>query len=391
MTTKQVEITDSNKSPLIQILVWMFLVIAVLAAIARIGTKLHMVKTLKTDDCLAMSATVVAVAQFITTIAQSDSGLGQHRVALDENQLSSILKCGYANDLLYITALGLAKVSSAATTINIAHRKHKTIIHGIGLVTLLWAATGLIVVLFQCQVPAPWDYLGRKCINRPLFWTYFCVVNIVTDLAIIAVMVENIRKIQTTWAKKALVISVFGSRILVAPAIGFQIAYADRSLTTNDPTFDMWQWSIIMALVQCLSILTICIPNLKPFLDSLESGQIRIDDLRRKGKSSSNGYGSYQRSGNKSGNLSSNHGNNAKGLRSNGALDTTASQRSKLFELVEIPKHRRANDTGNRTGVLASQDNTAWDCQSHTSQTILIQQTKTWHVDVETTRRDSSD
>lgn len=139
-----------------------------------------------------------------------------------------------------------------------------------------------------------------------------------------------------------------------------------------------------MLVVQCLSILTICIPNLKPFLDSLESGQIRIDDLRRQGKSSSNGYGSYQRSGNKSGQHSSSKNGQA-AVRSNGPVDTTTSQKSKIFELVEIPKHRRG-----QPGVLTSQDgNTAWDGQSHTSQTILIQQTKTWHVDVETTRSSS--
>lgn len=149
----------------------------------------------------------------------------------------------------------------------------------------------------------------------------------------------------------------------------------------------MWEWSIIMLVVQCLSILTICIPNLKPFLDSLQSGQIRIDDLRRQGKSSSNGYGSYQGSGNKSGQNSSSK-NGQGGVRSNGPLDTNTSQKSRLFELVEIPKHRRGQ--AGPPGPLTSQDgNTAWDGQSHTSQTILIQQTKTWHVDVETTRSSS--
>ncbi|OAQ64781.1 hypothetical protein VFPPC_06008 [Pochonia chlamydosporia 170] len=398
MAQTQVEITDSNKSPLIQILSWFFLVVAILAALARSGTKLHMVKTLKLDDWLAVAATssnpdptliqVVAVAQFISSVAQAGSGLGQHKDALTEQQISSILKGEYATDLLYIASLGLAKVSTAATVVNIAARKHRSLIYGVGALILAWAVTGFIVILFQCQLPAPWDFISKKCIARPAFWKYFCVMNIITDLALIGIMVENIRGIQTTWSKKVLVIGVFGSRIFVTPALIFQIVYSDKSLTTADPTFDMWEWSIIMAVVQCLSILTICIPNLKPFLDSLQSGQIRIDDLRRQGKSSSNGYGSYQRSGNKSG---QNSGSNKGGVRSNTGLDTTTSQKSKLFELVEIPKHRRGQ-AGSNGGVLSSQDgNTAWDGQSHTSQTILIQQTKTWHVDVETTKSNSSE
>lgn len=58
MAQKQVQITDSNKSPLIQILSWFFIVVVILSAIARCGTKLYMVKTLKSDDWLAVAATV---------------------------------------------------------------------------------------------------------------------------------------------------------------------------------------------------------------------------------------------------------------------------------------------------------------------------------------------
>jgi hypothetical protein len=39
-------------------------------------------------------------------------------------------------------------------------------------------------------------------------------MNIMTDIALIGFIVENIRGIQTTLSKKVLVIGVFGSRIL---------------------------------------------------------------------------------------------------------------------------------------------------------------------------------
>ncbi|KAH0594423.1 hypothetical protein MHUMG1_07773 [Metarhizium humberi] len=375
MAQKQVQITDSNKSPLIQILSWFFMVVVILSAIARCGTKLYMVKTLKSDDWLAVAATIMAVSQFISSLVQAGNGLGQHGDALSEQQIESILKGEYATELLYIASLGLAKVSTAATVVNIASRSHRNIIFGIGTVIITWAVTGFIVVLFQCQLPEPWDMIRKSCIARPAFWRYFCAANVITDIFLIGIIVHNIRGIQTSWSKKALVIGVFGSRILVAPALVFQIMFSGKSLATADPSFDMWKWSVIMAVVQCLNILTICIPNLKPFLDSLQSGQIRIDDLRRQGKSSSNGYGSHQGSGNKCGQSS----------RSNGGQDTVTSQKSKLLELVEVPKQRKAKDTPKR--ALSSQDGSAaWDGQSHTSQTILIQQTKTWHVDVETPR-----
>jgi hypothetical protein len=127
----------------------------------------------------------VAVAQFISTVSQAGSGLGQHKDTLSEQQISSILKVSrdngplgihvltlslvqgqYATDLLYIASLGLAKLSTAATVVNLAARTHRNLVHGTGVVVLAWAVTGFIVVLFQCQLPAPWDFINKSCIAR---------------------------------------------------------------------------------------------------------------------------------------------------------------------------------------------------------------------------------
>lgn len=58
MSYTQKLITATNKGPLVQVLTLMFLVLAVLSCIVRTGTKIHMIKTLKADDLLAILATV---------------------------------------------------------------------------------------------------------------------------------------------------------------------------------------------------------------------------------------------------------------------------------------------------------------------------------------------
>jgi hypothetical protein len=47
---------------------------------------------------------------------------------------------------------------------------------------------------------------------------------------------------------------------------------------------------VTVTLVENLSIATACVPYLKPFLESLESGMIRSDDLRRRGQQSTTDY-----------------------------------------------------------------------------------------------------
>ena len=62
--------------------------------------------------------------------------------------------------------------------------------------------------------------------------------------------------------------------------------YYFNNSALKDPTYSNWQNVLTGVIVQSLGIITSCIPYLKPLLESLESGMIRIDDLRRKGGSS---------------------------------------------------------------------------------------------------------
>lgn len=84
----------------------------------------------------------------------------------------------------------------------------------------LWGLSAFVVSFFQCRLPTPWDYSdSTQCINFTSFWTYYSVANIITDIAIVAIMTDNARRIQTSWSKRILVICVFGSRILYVTII----------------------------------------------------------------------------------------------------------------------------------------------------------------------------
>ncbi|KAM0446196.1 hypothetical protein ACHAQK_001112 [Fusarium lateritium] len=238
----------------------------------------------------------------------------------------------------------------------------------------VWGATALVVNFFQCQPPTPWMYGGNdKCINLKAFWTCYSTANIITDIIIVVVMAENVLKIQTSWSKKILVMSVFGSRIFVTPAIAAQIHYSNKTFASADHSFAIWPASVAIQLVQCLAILTVCLPNFKPFLDSLESGQIRVDDLRRQGKSSSNGYPTnnpgYGKYKTKTGQSNKSHA-----FVSSHEHGVSRAQRSEIHEMEDFGKKARHDHEA------------SWDGQSrssHSSQKILIHQT--WQVDIEST------
>lgn len=165
----------------------------------------------------------------------------------------------------------------------------------------------------------------------------------------------------------------------VIPAAAAQLYYTNKAISSQDLSFTLWEATIALQLVQFLAIFTVCAPNLKPFLDSLESGQIRVDDLRRQGKSGSNGYPTYQvgQSGQKPGQRSA-HSSRPRGNSSN-ILQSATSHHSNVHEMVDLPGPKTQEIDQAQGGQKRS-----WDGQSnksHSSQTILIRQT--WQVDVQ--------
>lgn len=68
------------------------------------------------------------------------------------------------------------------------------------------------------------------------------------------------------------------------------MAYLDGFSSPN-PTKNLWRWTLLTQIIECITILTSCVPYLRPLLESVPSGLYASDDLRRRGTSSSeNGY-----------------------------------------------------------------------------------------------------
>jgi hypothetical protein len=75
-----------------------------------------------------------------------------------------------------------------------------------------------------------------------------------------------------------------------------------QGFESANPTKDLWKWTLLTQIVETITILTSCVPYLRPLLESVPSGLYGTDELRRRGTPSERGYsrgksGSYQLSG----------------------------------------------------------------------------------------------
>ena len=186
------------------------------------------------------------------------------------------------------------------------------------------------------------------------------MTNIISEVAILAQAILLIIRIKTNFQKKFILASVFSFRVLwvasphssrsvtdsssVIGAIACQIAFLNESTGSEDPTFDTASATIAMEFTQAFSIVTACAPQLKPFLDSLQSTGMRLNGMT----------GSYAK-----GSGSNSYGRSGRGGHS---------KNSRPIELQE----------GNHTVITAKGDD--WEIDSQSSRTQIIRETRTWTV-----------
>lgn len=155
-------------------------------------------------------------------------------------------------------------------------------------------------------------------------------------------------------------------------AIAAQIVYLNRESGSQDPSLNFWPTAISTQAVLNLSIITACIPYLKPFFESLESGMIRSDDLRRRGIKLPYGSGSGKSAG------STIQGSGKAPSRLAKAPDVS----HELGPLSPNTGNLNFGHQANSTTITATMRDD-WDDGSDTSQSKIIRQTTTWAVNAE--------
>jgi len=127
--------------------------------------------------------------------------------------------------------IALAKASILLLIGRLANdMRHVKTVHILSATVLFWTVASLFAVAFACQLPQPWAYVGPKCfdiVRHPsqqvnlvadscqiAFWDATGMVDIVTDVALIALPMIVIWDLRMNWQTKLVVISTFAFRIL---------------------------------------------------------------------------------------------------------------------------------------------------------------------------------
>ncbi|CAO2652760.1 Nn.00g021710.m01.CDS01 [Neocucurbitaria sp. VM-36] len=299
--------SSENVGPFVDVVTWILLITSALAVLTRLITKRALSRRIDVDDAFVIAALITSIGSGISVSVQTANGLGRDISSLADNQIVAYQKSEYANKLLYIATLAFAKLSIISLLMILtASDLHRNL--GIGLTGFiaLWGIASEFVTAFQCGTVEPWRFLGPEvqCLDLTSFWRGMGVINMLTDLALILFPVHVIVTLQMSMGKKITILTFFGARSIDIIASAVQMIYL-YGFSSSNPTRNLWMWTLFTQIIECITILTSCVPYLRPLLESLPSGLYGSDELRRRGTPSELGYsrsksGSYQLSSNAS-------------------------------------------------------------------------------------------
>ncbi|RDK38365.1 hypothetical protein M752DRAFT_257202 [Aspergillus phoenicis ATCC 13157] len=280
------------------------MVIMILAVLIRLAFRLHMLRSLEWDDGTISLALIFAVAQCAVILVGTEHGLGKRKLSLNDTEVQILEKVLYSSNILYVLALNLAKISVLLLLNRLAvNRWHKKILFWTSVLVGIWTVPVFFTLAFQCGVPEPWDASNGHCIDIFAFWAGISPIDIITELVICILPIYIVKPVQVIFGKKVTVVVAFFIRILhstnmrlasvvittIIRLIFMRYSKPYPSTDMNDAAFAT---TITTECVLCVSIMTACIPCLKPFLDAFDSGMLNVSLHKRiGGGSNSNSYG----------------------------------------------------------------------------------------------------
>ncbi|KAI8965190.1 hypothetical protein F5Y11DRAFT_21140 [Daldinia sp. FL1419] len=272
-------VTDSDKNPILQMITWLLIALTSLMLCFRFLTKFF----LKTNQRFGWEEALIALAFFaglgesVTFLVPEGKILGKTRSEISDEELTAGLKVQYAGQLLYILALGLAKLSVciglSALSPETGHRRLTSVFV---ITVIIWSLVAFIGTAFQCGSHGPWEG-DSNCIDKIAFLEYVDITNIITDASLIALPAIVIYPLKLSARTRIIALSFFSVRIFAIAATVCQLIYLPR-LAEYDYTLRGFPYYLSMQFVQFASISAACAAYFWPFLRSLRSGFISANN-----------------------------------------------------------------------------------------------------------------
>ncbi|KAI5462710.1 major facilitator superfamily domain-containing protein [Mariannaea sp. PMI_226] len=214
------------------------LVLATVFVASRIFTRTFLVRKVTWDDICIILAWLLAFFLSFTICYGVHNGLGRHDDNIPDHNRPTLRRSEYVFSILYNPALMATKTSVLIFYLRLAKNTQKVLRFASWLTLAIVNIAGIILTfmnIFQCSpTQAAWDASYddvAKCI--PLLTEFICSspVNIVTDLAILALPIPVLTGMRLPSRQKTILVLTFTVGIFVTIVDVIRIYYLQQAIT----------------------------------------------------------------------------------------------------------------------------------------------------------------
>ncbi|KIX95787.1 uncharacterized protein Z520_08495 [Fonsecaea multimorphosa CBS 102226] len=269
-------ISATHRGPVVNLVAWTTVTTMCLSVVTVLISKLVVLRRLAWKDAILITAMVFSIGFTIAINQQVSGGLGSEISTLSADQYEKFQKAGYAWNILYTTSLSFGKISTLSLLLALSPNKSYRIpMWATGLLTIAWTVTSIIASAFQCSLPHPYLITTNKCFSQVGFWDAVAVIDILIDVALMAMPVWLVYNLQLPIKKKIAVCFAFSFRILAIACTIWRMSEMHRFFDRSaDITFESWLPTIATILEVFFSVFAACVPHLRPFMESIQAGYL---------------------------------------------------------------------------------------------------------------------
>ncbi|KAK0727062.1 major facilitator superfamily domain-containing protein [Lasiosphaeria miniovina] len=256
--------------------------------LARLVSRIGIVRKVGLDDYIIVLAWLISMFLSATIDIGTKRGLGRHDENIDPKDEPALRMCEYVFSVLYNPALMATKTSILVFYLRLAKNTQRILRLASWAALVIVNTAGTILTfmnIFQCHpVKAAWDIRVQAIRCIPLLTEFICSapVNVITDLAILALPIPVLTGMQLPSRQKIILVITFAFGIFVTVVDVVRIYYLQQAIAfspmgaSQNPSAIYGQsagfsWNASLSLMWSavevnIGIACACIPTLKPLI-----------------------------------------------------------------------------------------------------------------------------
>ncbi|RCI08570.1 hypothetical protein L249_4777 [Ophiocordyceps polyrhachis-furcata BCC 54312] len=278
-----------NRGPAVFAVTTATLVLATVFIVGRIVCRLRVVDRLSLDDKVMVLAWLLALFLSFTIDFAAVNGLGKHDDDISRSDFETLRRCEYGFSILYNPALMATKTSILIFYLRLAKNTQVVLRYASWATLVVVNLSGCVLTfmnIFQCSpIGAAWmaDF-DRESSCIPLLTEFICAapVNIVTDLAILALPIPVLTGMRLPMRQKTILVMTFTVGAFVSVIDVVRIYYLQRAVaevftgpsTSPESRFGGqadFAWNASLSLMWSavevnVGMACACVPALKPLI-----------------------------------------------------------------------------------------------------------------------------